>query len=430
MNIRQIIQNTLDYIENNLKADITIDELCNMAGYSYVHYSRLFRHYVGLTPAEYINRRKLLFAAYDIQNGLSKIDASLSYGFETYAGFYKAFKREFNCSPSQFIKSYRGVKPYRINILQEEHIMLSKTKIQKVLKNWNLQQEKITSIFNENTGRSSDNAYYIGNDHVIKFSANLGSIKNNIIISDSLIKSGLPAAEVVKGANGNDYLQDGELYFIVVERIKGEQLKCENIFNNPHLAYQIGENIAKLHKAFKCFDESNYNKVNVYSDVINSALPKAYRIMDFDYNFADEYINRFGAIYNKLPQQIIHRDINPSNMIFENGKFNGFIDFDLPEVNIRIFDICYCATSILSECFNNSDIDNNKWIQILKNLVNGYEKINSLSDEEKQALPYVIFSIQIICIAYFSQFDKYKELTDINIEMLLYMINELESFNL
>ena len=51
----------------------------------------------------------------------SKTDIAFNFGFDTYAGFYKAFKREFGCSPSKFTKSYIGNKPYKINILQEEH---------------------------------------------------------------------------------------------------------------------------------------------------------------------------------------------------------------------------------------------------------------------------------------------------------------------
>lgn len=421
MDNRRIIQNVLDYVENNLKTEININELCCMAGYSYVHFCRLFSHYVGLSPNEYITRRKLINAVYDISNGITKIDTALSYGFETYAGFYKAFKRELNCSPSEFIKSYKGEKPYKINILQEEHIMISKNKIQKLLNHWNLQDECIKNIYNENTGRQNENAYYIGDDYVIKFSANCGSIKNNISITNSLAKSNLPVAEIIKTVDGADYLQDGELYFVVTKRIKGSQLKCEDIFKNTTIAYQIGENIARLHYALKTFDESNYKKGDIIED-IKSALPKVQNLV----KLSDDYIENFSAIFDKLPMQIIHRDINPSNMFFDKGEFKGFIDFDLTEVNIRIFDICYCATAILSECFNNSDIDKSKWLKVFDNLVNGYENITPLSEYEKQTLPYVIYSIQIICIAYFSQFDKFDSLTKINIDMLKWVINKLK----
>lgn len=421
MDNRKIIQNALDYIDDNLKAEISMDELCDMAGYSYVHFCRLFSHYVGLSPNKYIIRRRLINAVYDMSGGMTKVDIALSYGFETYSGFYKAFKREFNCSPSEFIKSYKGEKPYKINILQEEHIMISKTKTQKLLSHWNLQDEKVANIYNENTGRQSENAYYIGEDYVIKFSANYGSIKNSISITNSLAKSNLPVAEIIKTVEDSEYLQDGELYFVVTKRIKGSQLKCEDIFKNIDIAYQIGGNIARLHNALKAFDENNYKKSDILNDV-KSAFPK---VQD-SVNISDEHLKNFSAVFDKLPMQIIHRDINPSNMIFDKGEFKGFIDFDLTEVNIRIFDICYCATAILSECFNNSDIDKNKWLEIFDNLVNGYERITPLSEYEKQALLDVIYSIQIICIEYFNQYDKFDNLTKTNIDMLKWIINKLD----
>ena len=198
-------------------------------------------------------------------------------------------------------------------------------------------------------------------------------------------------------------------------------MKCEDIFKNINIAYKIGENIAKLHKALKTFDESNYNRTDILGDV-KSALPKVQNLV----KLSDGFLEDFSAIFDKLPAQIIHRDINPSNMIFDKGEFKGFIDFDLTEVNIKIFDICYCATAILSECFNNCEIDKSKWLEIFNNIVNGYESITPLSEYEKQALPYVIYSIQIICIAYFSQFDKFNSLAQINIDMLKWIINKLE----
>jgi len=415
MNTREMIQQSLDYIEDNLKAEIDVDELCSMAGYSYVHFCRLFSHYVGLSPSEYITRRRLINAIYDMAKGKTKIDIALSYCFDTYAGFYKAFRREFNCSPSEFIKSYKGEKPYKINILQEEHIIISKNRIQKLLSNWNLQGESIANIYNENTGKQSDNAYYIGNDYVIKFSANYGSIKNTIYITNSLAESSLPVAEIIKTVSGNDYIQNGELYYIATKRIQGKQLKCEDIFTNTDLAYCIGINIAKLHNALTIFDESNFNCANILNDV-KSNFPKIKDLINID-----DFTNEFAVVYDKLPKQLIHRDINPSNMIFDNNEFKGFVDFDLSEVNIRIFDICYCATAILSECFNNINIDKNKWPEIFDKLVKGYKSITPLSEYEKQALPYVIYSIQIICNAYFSKFDKFENLTKINIDMLKWL---------
>ncbi len=49
-----------------------------------------------------------------------------------------------------------------------------------------------------------------------------------------------------------------------------------------------------------------------------------------------------------------------------------------------------------------------------KNIIDGYDSICKLSHKEKQAIPYVIFSIQMICVAYFSNMDKYAELAEVN----------------
>ena len=203
-----MIQNVLDYIDDNIKSEISNDDLCSIAGYSYIHLVRLFKQYLSATLNEYILKRRLLYSVYEMNGDLSKTDIAFEFGFDTYAGFYKAFKREFGCSPSKFTKSYVGGKPYKINILQEEHIMVSKTKIQKILPNWNLQNSIVEPIINENTGKQSENSYYIGDDYVMKYSTNFAVIKKSTLFS-----------EVVKLNNGNDYLQYGELYFIVTKRI-------------------------------------------------------------------------------------------------------------------------------------------------------------------------------------------------------------------
>lgn len=52
--------------------------------------------------------------------------------------------------------------------------------------------------------------------------------------------------------------------------------------------------------------------------------------------------------YDRLPRQLIHRDVHFGNFLFDHGEFSGYIDFDLSQKNIRIFDICYFLTGLLS----------------------------------------------------------------------------------
>ena len=105
------LQQTLDHIEAHLRAELTAGELAQMAGYSVYHYSRLFRAATGMSVGHYILRRRLLHGGYAMAQGKSGVDAAAEYGFDTYAGFYRAFLREFGCTPSEYLRSSRGKKP-------------------------------------------------------------------------------------------------------------------------------------------------------------------------------------------------------------------------------------------------------------------------------------------------------------------------------
>ena len=65
-----MIQKSIDYIEDNLKTDITAKELSEMAGFSMFHFYRLFQSAVGMPVMQYITRRRLLHALYDMHCGV------------------------------------------------------------------------------------------------------------------------------------------------------------------------------------------------------------------------------------------------------------------------------------------------------------------------------------------------------------------------
>ena len=128
MEYQSIIQRSLDYIEDNLRAEITAAELAEQAGFSLFHYYRLFQQATGLPVMQYILRRRLLHGIYAIKQGKSKTDSALLFGFDTYAGFYKAFCREFGTTPSAFLESGRAKRPYRIDITKEDYMTVSHKK--------------------------------------------------------------------------------------------------------------------------------------------------------------------------------------------------------------------------------------------------------------------------------------------------------------
>lgn len=426
MDNRTIIQSSIDYIEENLKAEITAKELADIAGFSLFHYYRLFISAVGIPVMQYIVYRKLLHAIYDINCGAKMTEIVLAYGFDTYAGFYKAFKREFGCTPSTFLEKNNPKKPYKINLIQEEHIMITHKKIAEILKYWNLENENITDIYYEGNGNGNrnDNAYYIGKNYVIKFTNNLSKLQKHSELSKSIENVGLFAATLVKTPDNKEYIRDGELYFYLTKRLDGKQMTSIDIYGGDFHAKTrfVGEIIGQLHLALKEVDAIVY-EANLYDSVKNWAMPKAQKILQLPDSFCNDYYNTFGRLYDLLPKQIIHRDPNPGNIICNQEKW-GFIDFELSERNIRIFDPCYAATAILSESFTKRDfIKLEKWIEIYKNIIYGYDNVVSLSNEERNAIPYVLLSNQLVCVAWFSEQDKYKDIFEANVKMTEWLIS-------
>ncbi|MBQ6887355.1 MAG: helix-turn-helix domain-containing protein [Lachnospiraceae bacterium] len=422
-----IIQKSIDYIEDNLKTDITAKELSEMAGFSMFHYYRLFQSAVGLPVMQYITRRRLLNALYDMHCGEKMVIVALNYGFETQAGFYKAFIREFGYTPTEFLNMSKKKKPYRINLFKEEHIMVSHKKLKEVLQNWGLENEKLTDVVYAETGNISESACYVGDNYIIKFSPNLGNIEKHISLSQAIESIGLSTATPIKTVEGKFVAASEELYFYVTRRLEGKQLKASTMYFEDYMpkARFIGEIVGQLSVALSKVDVIT-NQANIFKSAKEWAIPALVGKVDMPKSFVEMYEKEFGEIYESLPQQIIHRDPNPGNIILCGGNW-GVLDFDLTERNIRIFDPCYAATAILSESFEADNTDKlNQWIMIYKNILYGYDEVVKLSDNEWKAIPYVVITNQLISTAWFSEQEKYRELYETNKKMTEWMLQNFD----
>lgn len=292
-----------------------------------------------------------------------------------------------------------------------------------ILKHWNLEGETITDIYYEGTGNKNDSACYVGESFVLKYTANLGKLKNHIEVSKAIGSIGLLAAIPIATANGQEYIQDGELYFYVTRQLKGQQMVSDSFYDVDAVsnARFVGEIIGQLHLALSMM-ETCVSEADLLATVRAWALPNAKRVLGLADDFCKEYLNTFAALYPKLPRQIIHRDPNPGNIIRSQDQW-GFIDFDLAERNARIYDPCYAATAVLSESFGE---DNDKWLDIYRNIICGYDSVAHLTDEERRAIPYVILANQFVCVAWFAAQDKYAEIFETNKRMTLWLIAQLE----
>jgi len=100
MKYTQTLQIALDYIEDNIKNELSADMVAEKAGYSAYHFSRVFKETIGISMMTYVTWRRLQYALYDLSCGKKIVDVAMDYNFETHGGFTKAFVRWFGFPPS------------------------------------------------------------------------------------------------------------------------------------------------------------------------------------------------------------------------------------------------------------------------------------------------------------------------------------------
>lgn len=98
------IKSSIDYIEDHIKENISIEEVAKNSYVSSYYLQVGFQVMTGYSIGEYIRNRKLYLAALDLKSNNKVIDVALDYGYETPESFTKAFKRFHGFNPSQVKK--------------------------------------------------------------------------------------------------------------------------------------------------------------------------------------------------------------------------------------------------------------------------------------------------------------------------------------
>lgn len=99
------IQKAIDYIDNNLEENIKLEKIAKVAGYSIPHFYRMFGALVGYSVKEYVRKRRLSNAMYDLVTSKRSVtEIAFEYGYESHEAFTRTFKLAYGESPSSFRK--------------------------------------------------------------------------------------------------------------------------------------------------------------------------------------------------------------------------------------------------------------------------------------------------------------------------------------
>ena len=113
MDILRQLNDAITYIESNLCNDINMDELVRIACVTADSFMRFFSYMTGMTLNEYIRRRRLTLAAYELRNTDYKvIDIAIKYGYGSADTFSKAFVKQHGTTPTLARNSNQSIKVY------------------------------------------------------------------------------------------------------------------------------------------------------------------------------------------------------------------------------------------------------------------------------------------------------------------------------
>ena len=301
------------------------------------------------------------------------------------------------------------------------------------LKNWDIGEVATVKPIHSYSGKVSlvhtiDNHCYIW-----KEKSSLKQVEQEFQLLSSLEEAGAPVAVPILTIDGKRYIWTKGTIFCLYPELSGEVIPEHYAGNAIVRAEMFGKAIGYLHACLlKCQNVINYADLQLPEQIRNWAIPRIQEHTTSTEGIEIEKLwNDVGqdldSIYAELPKQLIHRDLHPANMLFNEGQVTGFIDFEIVVNGPRVFDVCYCGTSLLVGAF--PDVEKMQlWPALFASILKGYEGSCPLTSSEIRALSGVLAAIELLFAA-FSFETKAVEAAKCNLSVLKWLSENSEAMS-
>lgn len=264
--------------------------------------------------------------------------------------------------------------------------------------NWNISgqvQHIYTTAWQMETEETEVKGY------VLKEYTQLVELTRNLELLKQLEENNVPVAEVIRSVDGKEYIESNDKLYLLCSKLKGSNI-VDTAACGDEWFYNMGKTIANLHVAFRkcqrhieCWHNSFLGEMKSW--IREKLVHDNWNIISK--NEYEDALIELESGYDKLPVQLIHRDVHLGNFLFDHNQFSGYLDFDLSQINIRIFDICYFLLGLLLE--DTYRVEEDKWFRIVGCVVSGYNDVEKLHVIESEKICCVMKCIEILFAAWF-----------------------------
>ena len=103
----ELVDNLIAWLDQHASEEITLDQLADTFYVSKYYLAHSFKETLGLSIHQYIMKKRLAAARDAILSGTPIARACLDCGFRDYAGFVRAFRREYGLAPREYADTAR-----------------------------------------------------------------------------------------------------------------------------------------------------------------------------------------------------------------------------------------------------------------------------------------------------------------------------------
>ena len=95
-----ITHDAINYIHAHIQKNMQVSNIADALHVSASHLMHVFKRDLHISIYKYVTEKKLILAKEKIEKGMPPMQAAALCGFNEYSGFYKMYKKMFECSPS------------------------------------------------------------------------------------------------------------------------------------------------------------------------------------------------------------------------------------------------------------------------------------------------------------------------------------------
>lgn len=200
-----------------------------------------------------------------------------------------------------------------------------------------------------------------------------------------LANKGIPAPKLIKLANDNLYGKLRDKPATIVSRLPGTS--NDKHAQNPKLCHAAGIQLAQMHLAAQSFPQKRDNNLGIHAwqNLLNRARKLERETQNKNtpqHNFTTRAQAILDAVTREWPQNlpsaIVHADLFPDNVLIQENKIRGVIDFYFACHDALAYDLAICH---LAWCHDNKGT---LIPERSRELLNGYQSMRELSPEEQK----------------------------------------------